>query len=159
MTSTRRLVAAGAMAALALACSQVGVPRRLAGLHRTRVWTGASAARLVSRLHDKAVAPASSAVADYGTASELRLYLSTFSDNGSALAALDAMLRGIRNGRMRFSATHEDAESPGRWVTFGAGGHHMFWVSDSRLYWLQGDPETMRRAASELPAPLSGVWT
>jgi len=145
--------------ALALACSRIAVPRRLAGLHRTRVWTGASAARLVARLHDRGVAPTTSAVADYGPGNELRLYLSTFPDTGAAMAAFDAMVLGIRTGRTPFTAIREDLELPGRWVTYGPGGHHMLWVSDRRLYWLQGEPDTVRRAASELPAPLTGTWT
>ena len=150
---------AGLLAAAEIACSPAQVPRHLAGLHRTRVWTGASAARLVSRLHDRAMAQANTAVADYGARSELRLYLSTFPDNTAALAALDAMLRGIHTGKTPFAPPQEQQGMPGRWVTYGPGGHQMLWVSHCQLYWLQGDAETVERAAGELPAPLAGVWT
>lgn len=150
---------AGLLAVLLVACAQARIPRRLAGLHRTRVWTGASATRLVSRLHDQAMPAATSAVADYGAGSELRLYLSTFADDTAASAAFEAMLRGIRTGGTPFVPPREHQQMPGRWVTYGPGGHQMLWVSRRQLYWLQGDPETVERAAGELPAPLAGVWT
>jgi hypothetical protein len=143
----------------ALACSRVPTPPHLAGLHRTAVVTGARAERLATWMHPATVAPLSTTIADYGRRGELRLYLSTFPNQESAFRAFDAMIQGIRAGDTAFRVLREDPALPGRWVTYGPGGHHMIWVSRRQLFWLQGDPETVERAAAELPAPLIGSWT
>ena len=150
--------AAAAVVALA-ACSRVPLPMRLAGLHRNRVWTGVSAARLVSAMHGRPVAPANSVVADYGGRGELRVYLSTFADAASAYRAFDAMMRAIRDAASPFGQPREQADSPGRWVIYGPGGHNMLWVSRAQLFWLQGSPEAVQGAAAELPSPSQGTWT
>jgi hypothetical protein len=147
------------MAAVLAACARAPLPVRLAGLHRTHVWTGERAARMIAQLHGKKVAPANSVVADYGAKGELRIYLSTYPDAGEASRVLETMIRGMRSGGTSFTSPREESAGSGRWLTFGPGGHHELWVSQGRLYWLQGSAEAVQEAAAELPAPVAGSWT
>jgi hypothetical protein len=156
----RRSVAVGLAAAVVVAaCARPPLPVRLAGLHRTRVWTGERATRLIAQLHGSDVAPGDSIVADYGARGELRVYLSHFPDDSEAVRVLGRMIGDMRAGGTRFTPPHQDAGDSGRWLTFGPGGHQALWVSKGRLYWLQGSPEAVQQAAAELPPPAAGSWT
>ncbi len=144
---------------LACTCTRPLLPPRLAGLHRTRVWTGERAARLIAELHGKQVAPRSSLVADYGARGELRVYVSLYQDDAEAFGVLGTMIGGMRSGRTPFSPPQQETAGSGRWLTFGPGGHNELWVSQGRLYWLQGLPDAVQQAAAELPPPVAGNWT
>jgi hypothetical protein len=147
------------IAMLVAACGRAPLPARLGGLARTKVWQGERAARLVEELHGKAVAPVSSAVAEYGRAGELRLYLSSFPDGAEANRTLAAMLVRLESGETPFMPPRELRDQPGRWFTVGPGGHHALWAAGSSVYWLTGDPLHLQRAAAELPSPPTGAWT
>jgi hypothetical protein len=155
----RSLVALLAVVTVLAACARSPLPTRLAGLRRTRVWSGERAARMIARLHGKRVAPASSFVADYGTGGELRVYLASFTDAAEASRTLERMLAGMSSGSSPFSSPRPERGGSGRWLAFGPGGHNELWVSDGRLYWLQGLPAAVQDAAAELPAPVAGIWT
>jgi hypothetical protein len=156
----RRSVTIGLAAAiLVAACARPLLPVRLAGLHRTRVWTGERATRLIAQLHGRQVTRGDSIVADYGARGELRVYLSHFPDDAEAVRVLGSMIGAMRSGTTPFTPPHQDAGDSGRWLTFGPGGHHELWVSQGRLYWLQGSPEAVQQAAAELPPPVAGSWT
>ncbi len=122
------------------------------------MWTGESAARLIAKMHGRDVAPRSSVVAEYGREGELRVFLSVYPNAEEAGRVLARMLDAMRSGGTPFTPPRADGDS-GRWATFGPGGHHMLWVSHRRLYWLQGLPEAVEQAATELPAATAGVWT
>ncbi len=141
------------------ACARTPLPKRLGGLVRTRVWSGESAARLMEELHGRSVAPASSAVAEYGRAGQLRVYRSRFADPAAAHGTLVRMLGRLETGDTPFSPPRELREYPGHWFTVGPGGHHALWESDESVYWLTGDPDMLQRAVEELPAASSGHWT
>ena len=142
-----------------VACAHPPLPNRLAGLHRTRVWTGERAARLIAELHGKQVAPRSSMVADYGARGELRAHVSLYRDDAEAFGVLGKMIGGMRSGRTPFSPPQQESAGAGRWLTFGPGGHNELWVSQGRLYWLQGLADAVQQAAAELPPPVAGNWT
>ena len=146
------------LAVLLAACARAPVPARLGGLARSRVWQGERAARLVEELHGRAVAPASSTVAEYGRGGELRLYLSSFPDGAEANRILAAMLTRLESGDTPFTPPRELREQPGRWFTVGPGGHHALWAVGSSVYWLTGDPLRLQQATAELPAPPTGAW-
>ncbi len=141
------------------ACARAPLPRRLGGLTRTRVWSGERAARLMEELHGREVAPASSAVAEYGRTGQLRLYRSRFADVATAHGTFMLMLGRLETGDSPFSPPREISEYPGHWFTVGPGGHNALWESDESVYWLAGDPELVQRAVEELPAPSAGRWT
>lgn len=156
----RRSVALLLLAVTALAaCTRPGLPIRLAGLHRSRVWTGERAVRMIARMHGKQVAPTNSMVADYGARGELRVYLSLYADNADAFRVLGRMIVGMRSGGTPFTSPQQESGGSGRWLTFGPGGHNELWVSQGRLYWLQGSPGAVQQAAAELPPPVAGSWT
>jgi hypothetical protein len=146
------------LAAAFAACERSQLPLRLAGLHRARVWAGVSAARLIAEMHGRDVAPRNSFVAEYGSRGELRVFLSLYPSDELASRVLAGMIEGMRAGGTPFSPPQPQGTS-GRWVTFGPGGHQLIWVSRSRLYWVQGVPEAVERAAAELPQPSGGRWT
>jgi hypothetical protein len=154
-SATLLLLAVTALAA----CARAPLPVRLAGLHRSRVWTGSRAARMVAEMHGKQVAPANSMVADYGAKGELRVYLSLYGNDAEAFRVLGRMVVGMRSGGTPFAPPQQEPGGSGRWLTFGPGGHSVLWVSGDRLYWLLGSPDAVRQAASELPAPIAGSWT
>jgi len=141
------------------ACTRPALPVRLAGLHRNRVWTGQRALRMIAELHGRQVAPRDSIVADYGGKGELRVYMSNYSEDAAAQRVLAGMIGAMRSGGTPFTPPHQEEGDSGRWLTFGPGGHHELWVSQGRLYWLQGSPDAVRQAATELPPPASGSWT
>jgi len=157
LLARRSVVAAGVLLAVALACGHAPLPARLAGLARTRVWTGARAAEIVAEIHGRNVTSASTTVADYGRRGELRVWLTRFRGPAEANAALEAMLRRLRSGRTAFSPPQEHSQTRGRFVTVGPGGHHVTWVSGSNLYWVGGDPERVARALDQLPRPDTGL--
>ena len=152
------LALAGGLAVVA-ACARPLLPVRLAGLHRTRVWTGERATRIIAQLHGRQVAPGDSIVADYGAKGELRVYLSHYPDDAEAVRVLGTMIGAMRSGATPFTPPRQDTGDSGRWLTFGPGGHHELWVSQGRLYWLQGSPDAVQQAAAELPPPVAGSWT
>jgi hypothetical protein len=153
-------MAAGLAAAMvAAACARAPLPVRLAGLHRTRVWTGERASRIITQLHGRQVAPRDSIVADYGAKGQLRVYLSYYPDDAEAVRVLGRMIGVMRSGTTPFTPPRQDTSGAGRWLTFGPGGHHELWVSQGRLYWLQGSPDAVQQAAAELPPPVAGSWT
>ena len=155
----RRSIPALLFVAALAACARPAVPSRLAGLSRTQLWSGARAAGMVARLHGKSVSPESSTVADYGRPGQLRVWLSRFPDGVEAQRVLGRMVDGMSSGRTPFEQPHEQRESPGRWITVGPGGHSVLWASDRFVYWLQGEPDTVMKAADELPAPSRGQLT
>ncbi len=152
----RSLAALFAAGVLLAACGRTAVPVRLAGLHRVRVWTGAGAARLVAELHGAEVAPRDSTVADYGAPGQLRIWISRYPDEVHAMEVLARMVEGMRTGRSPFSTPQQLPGSPGRWLTVGPGGHNVLWTSGAAVYWLQGEPDAVLRAADELPRPTRG---
>ncbi len=159
MRVRRSHVAALALLALLAACSRLPVPPRLGGLARQRVWTGARAGQLLDELHGTHVAAAACAIAEYGPDGELKLWLSRFSEPAQAQRVLDVMLARMERGTTPFAAPRQEADDPGRWFTFGPGGHHVLWVSGATLYWLQGEPARLSRGLAELPRPSTGSWT
>jgi len=151
--------AALAAAVILAGCARAPLPRRLGGLTRTRVWSGESAAKLMEELHGRSVAAASSTVAEYGRAGQLRLYRSRFGDAATAHGTLLRMLSRLETGETPFSPPRELRDYPGHWLTVGPGGHHALWESDESVYWLAGEPGRVQQAVEELPAPSSGHWT
>ncbi len=152
----RSLAAAFAAAVVLAACGRTAVPVRLAGLHRVHVWTGARAARMVAELHGAGVAPRDSTVADYGAPGQLRIWISRYPDEVHAMEVLVRMVEGMRTGRSPFATPQQLQGPPGRWLTVGPGGHNVLWTSGPTVYWLQGDPNAVLRAADELPPPTRG---
>ena len=152
----RRSAAALLCAVAFTACTRPTLPVRLAGLHRTNVWSGARAAKMVAQLHGKSVAPESSTVADYGRSGQLRVWLSRFADGVEAARVLARMVDGMSAGRTPFTQPRLQSDASGRWITVGPGGHSVLWASGHLLFWLQGEPDAVMRAAGELPAPTRG---
>jgi hypothetical protein len=144
---------------LAGACAKPAVPTRLGGLVRSKVLTGGRAARKIAALHGREVAPRTSVVAEYGRSGALHLYVSEFAGPAAAQRAMTAMLAGLHSGRLSFHAPQRDDLRPDRWFTVGPGGHHVLWVSGSRVYWLAGYPGLFDGAMAQLPAPSHGEWT
>jgi hypothetical protein len=151
--------AAALVAVMAAACAKTPLPARLCGMARSKLWRGENAALLVADLHGKSVAPASSTVAEYGRAGQLRVYLSRFGDAAGAQRSLDLMLSRLTTGETPFLPPRELREYPGHWFTVGPGGHHAIWVSGESLYWVTADPTRIEQALSELPAASTGSWT
>ena len=157
----RRSLAAALAVALAGAvvlgaCGRLAVPVRLAGLHRSRVWTGERAARMAAELHGAAVAPRDTTVAEYGRPGQLRMWVSRYPDEVHAMEAFARMFEGLRSGRTPFAVPRQLQQLPGRWFTVGPDGHNLLWTSGAAVYWLQGEPDAILRAAEELPPPTRG---
>ncbi len=114
---------------------------------------------MVARLHGKDVAPVDSTVADYGRDGQLRVWLARYPDGVEAEKVLTRMVAGMRSGRTPFSTPFAQPDAPGRWITVGPGGHSVLWASGRLVFWLQGEPEAVLRAADELPAPSRGQLT
>jgi hypothetical protein len=157
----RPVARAGALAGLALvtACARVMVPPHLGGLARERVVVGEHAAKMIAAMHGKSVAPRDSAIAEYGTRGELRLYLSRYRDRDEAREVLARMVNRMASGATPFSPPSSQGAMQGRYLTFGPGGHNVLWVAGATLYWLQGGAGNIERAFPELPAPAAGTWT
>lgn len=153
----RRAAALATLAVLLAACGRTIVPPRLGGLQRTRVLSGRKAVALVARMHGREVAPADTTIAEYGRDGILRVWVSRYDDGATAQGEFRLMLQGMRSGATPFSRPTEDRRTPGRWTTVGNGQHHVFWVSDDTLYWLEGDPRIVFQAAEELPPPTAGI--
>lgn len=152
MSKTLRVLAV----ALALAaCGQPLLPRRLAGLARGKVITGRPAVQLLQDMHGGRVKPPHAAVAEYG-GGRLTLYVAIFRSPAEAIGSLEDMTRAME-GSDEFSSPRPLREEPQRFLTVGPGGHHLFWRSGARVFWLAGDPESVFAAASELPPPPRGV--
>ncbi len=137
-------------------CGQSPLPPRLADLPRARVLAGEQARRHLARLHGRDVAPADSLVAEYGQG-RLRVYLSRYSDAVAAQRALERMLAGLRRGASPFSRPAADPHARGRWTTVGLDAHHVLWAAGRTVFWLEGAPAMVFRAAEELPQPTGGA--
>lgn len=153
----RRATALAVLAVLLAACGRVVVPPSLGGLKRTRVLAGRQAVALVARMHGQDVAPADTTIAEYGHEGTLRVWVSRYDEGATAQSEFRRMLAGMRGGSTPFTRPTEDRNTPGRWTAVGNGQHHVLWVSEDTLYWLEGDPRVVFRAAAELPAPTAGV--
>jgi len=111
---------------------------------------------MMAELHGKSVAPNDSIVADYGRQGQLRVWLSRYPDGVEAERVLSLMVDGMSSGRTPFAQPRAQTGVPGRWVTVGPGGHSALWASGRLLFWLQGEPAAVMRAADELPPPSHG---
>lgn len=137
-------------------CGQPLVPRHLAGLSRGKVLTGKPAVELLRQMHQGRFQPPNAVVAEYGNG-RLTLYLALFNSPAQAKAALEAMTEAMAHSRS-FSPPRPHRNEPQRFLTVGPGGHHLFWRSENKVYWLAGEPERVFAGAQELPAPPPGVW-
>jgi hypothetical protein len=155
----RRAALLGLGALLLAACGASPLPSRLAGLPRSHMVVGLQAARLLDRVHGRDVAPADTSVAEYGRGAPLRVWMSRYSDGVTAQRILAEMLAGMRRDDSPFLRPSEDSTMPGRWTTADAAAHHVLWVTGRTLYWLEGRPELVFRAADELPPPSVGLLT
>lgn len=143
------------MAVLA-GCGQAPLPPRLADLPRARVLAGDQARRHLAQLHGRDVAPSDSIVAEYGGGG-LRVYMSRYSDAVAAQRELERMLAGLRRGGSPFSRPVADPVARGRWTSVGLDAHHVLWASGRAVYWLEGNPAVVFRAAGQLPQPTGGT--
>jgi hypothetical protein len=123
------------------------------------VITGSKAAGMMAELHGRPVAPRSSVVAQYGRGNEVRVWLSRYADPAEARRVVEAMVAGIQRGGTPFHPPWPDSEARGRWLTYGAGGHHALWAAGTNVYWLEAEPAFLFEAMSQLPQPPGGVWT
>ncbi len=114
---------------------------------------------MVAQAHGRNVAPADSTVADYGRDGQLRVWLSRYPDGVEAENVLARMVAGMRSGRTPFATPRLQEGAQGRWITIGPGGHSVLWAAGAAVYWLQGQPEAVLRAAEELPEPSRGQLT
>jgi len=153
-----RLATLALLAVTVAACGQAPLPPRLGGLRRSRVWTGERAARMISELHGKRVAPVNSTIAEYGKDGRLRVWLSRYPDPSHAQRAFAAMLARLGSGDAAFTKPRQEPDDPGRWFTVGPGGHHVLWASGASIYWVQADPGLLERALLELPGPSRSLW-
>ncbi len=153
----RAPVLAAAVVVALVACGRSPLPPRLAGLLRTRTFSGVRAARMMREIHGRTVAPPDATVAEYGKPTRLRVWLTRYPDAVSAHRAFTAMLTALRSASSPFPPPREDPSRSGRWSTVRDGTHHVFWVSDRSLYWVEGAPEVAFVAADQLPPPSTGV--
>lgn len=151
-----RAAALLALAAVLAGCGEAPLPPRLADLTRARVLAGEQARRHLARLHGRDVAPSASIVAEYGHG-RLRVYLSRFSDAVTAQRELERMLAGLRRGRSPFTTPAGDPTARGRWTSVGLDAHHVLWAAGRTVFWLEGDPAVVFRAADQLPQPTGGT--
>ena len=143
------------LAALLAGCGQSPLPPRLADLPRARVLAGEPARRHLARLHGRDVAPPDSLVAEYG-GGRLRVYLARYSDAVTAQRQLERMLAGLRRGHSPFTRPAPDPHARGRWTTVGLDAHHVLWATGRTVFWLEGEPTVVFRAADQLPPPNPG---
>lgn len=136
-------------------CGPSPLPPRLADLPRGRVLAGEQARRHLARLHSRDVAPADSLIAEYGDG-RLRVYLSRYSDAVVAQRQLERMLAGLRRGDSPFTRPAPDPHARGRWTTVGLDAHHVLWAAGRTVFWLEGEPAAVFRAADQLPPPTPG---
>ncbi|MCS7181932.1 MAG: hypothetical protein NZ869_02325 [Thermoanaerobaculum sp.] len=138
-----------------IACGQPPAPRSLAGLARTRVWAGRQAIALLEDLHGGRFRPPQAVVAEYGRGT-MTLYVAIFASDGAASATLQRMVRVMEHSP-EFTPPRPQREEPQRFLTVGPGGHHLFWRSGRKVYWLAGEPERVFIAIQELPPPAPGL--
>lgn len=143
-----RAFALALLVAVTTACAPP-IAAELAGRPRTRLIEGPAAARIVARLHASDVAPADSAVAEYG-GGELILFVSRYPDTEAAAGALEAMLAGLRSGRTPFVVPIPCPGRQGVWRTRGPGGDHAIWANGPVLFWLQGPGPAVEDGLREL---------
>jgi hypothetical protein len=144
---------------LAASCARPPLPSRLAGLPRTRLYTGLRAVRMLNELHTRPLAPHSAAVAVYGRGGELRVWLARFADGTEAQQVLHSMVGELQSDSSPFSPPRQQREHPNRFYTVGPGGHNVFWVAGDGVYWLEARPDLIDGALAGLPAPPAGSWT
>lgn len=137
------------------ACGQPLAPRRLADLLRTRVIAGRPAVQLLTDMHGGRFRPPNAVVAEYGRG-RLTLYVAVFQGPTEAMASLREMVAALEKTD-EFSPPRPLREDPHRYLTVGPGGHHLFWRSEAKVYWLAGEPEAVFAAVSELPPPPRGL--
>lgn len=154
--SMGRLVLVLTLLPALVACGEAPLPPRLAELPRGRVLAGDQARRHLAQLHGRDVAPADSLVAEYGRG-QLKIYLSRYRDAVTARRELERMLAGLRRGHSPFTTPLPDPTRRGRWTTVGLAAHHVLWSSGRAVYWLEGDPKVVFRAADQLPQPTVGL--
>ncbi len=128
------------------------VPKELAGLPITRELQGEEAARLVTRMHGKAVVPKENIVAYYGRERIPNVvYLSRYPSEDGAKQALKRMAEKIGPGSYGF--THHGRFSvqsiPVHFV-LGHGQIHFFFAKGKGLYWLAIDPTRAQEALADL---------
>lgn len=141
---------------LLAACGQPLVPRRLAGLARTKVIVGRQAVQLLGDMHGGRFQPPNAVVVEYGRG-RLVLYLAIFPSSNEATASVQNMARALEKSG-EFSSPRPLREEPQRFLTVGPGGHHLFWRSGAKVYWVAGDPDSVFAASQELPPPAPGLW-
>jgi hypothetical protein len=155
------LLAAGACAGQRPAASTASpLPREIHGLPLTDSTTGAAAARLVDRMHDKGVAPVATWVGVYGGgATEATLYVSRYRTPAEAAAQLAVMAGRIGSGTALYGH-HSAMTIAGTTVhtVLGGGQVHYFFARGADLTWLAIPPPIGRPGLAQvLAVPVDSV--
>jgi len=114
-------------------------PEKIGGKERTKIISGAKAARVVDKLHGLSVAPDASIIAEYGRENKDVLYISRYSNRQEANESLDLMVgkiaaaeKGPFHHLMQIRKYKDKA-----YMTLGMGAIHYIYVSENFLLWLQ----------------------
>lgn len=136
------------------------LPQEIHGLPLTDSATGAAAARLVDRMHDRGVAPVATWVGVYGGGStEATLYISRYRTPAEAAAQLALMAGRIGSGTTLYGH-HSETTVAGTAVhsVFGHGQVHYFFARGVDLTWLAVSPTLARLGlAVVLGVPVDSV--
>ncbi|NOX36773.1 MAG: hypothetical protein GXO78_04470 [Calditrichaeota bacterium] len=144
-------------AVILLACNPASdlepyVPASILSVPLQQLISGKEAAKIVSRMHGKDVAPKETVIGIYGENREVAIiYISQFPTDGKARRYLRKMCRRMGKGSSGFGH-HVDFKVDTLDVHFavGMGQIHYFYAIEDRLYWLAVDPHIARSALAEV---------
>ncbi len=145
------------LTALLLQCDSAGelktfIPERILSVPLSQLISGKEAAKIVSRMHGKDVAPKATVIGVYGAERETAvIYISQFPSDSKARRYLRKMCRSMGKGSSGFGH-HVDFKVDTMDVHFavGMGQIHYFYALEDRLYWLAVDPHIARPALAEV---------
>jgi hypothetical protein len=131
-------------------------PEKIGEKERVREITGEEAARMVDKMHGRAVATQANVIAEYGRDQKDLLFISRYSDQTEAHKAFDLMLEKMAAAKKGpfFHLMPLGQYDNNVYMTLGMGAMHYIYVSGKSLLWLQ----TYQSFRDKLPGRLLALY-
>ncbi len=131
------------------------LPEEIATMTRTHAIMGADADTIITRLHRKVVTDQKNFIGQYSNGNhKATLYVTRYTEKDSALKDFQRMAERINNPKIGGSMGYKHIRNVPElgnhaYMTLEGERVHYYFVQESKLYWLEVDPEMAMNAVKQ----------